>query len=83
MEVSQRREVLVDACIAPLVQMLNDFGVRTVGSCCGHGGHTHGWIQFEQEGEVLELKIWPGGSISTRKETGAERPECTTQPLER
>jgi hypothetical protein len=29
--------VLVDTCIAPLVQMLNDYGVRTNCCCCGHG----------------------------------------------
>lgn len=27
----------VDACIAPLVQMLNDYGIETLGCCCGHG----------------------------------------------
>jgi len=27
----------VDACIAPLVQMLNDYGIQTEGCCCGHG----------------------------------------------
>lgn len=27
----------VDACIAPLVQLLNDYGVETIASCCGHG----------------------------------------------
>jgi len=27
----------IDACIAPLVQALNDIGWTTVASCCGHG----------------------------------------------
>lgn len=27
----------VDACIAPIVKVLNDAGVPTVSSCCGHG----------------------------------------------
>lgn len=27
----------VDACIQPLVQALNDGGVLTIASCCGHG----------------------------------------------
>jgi len=27
----------VDACIAPLIQALNDAGIETVASCCGHG----------------------------------------------
>lgn len=27
----------VDACIAPIVQALNNAGLGTVASCCGHG----------------------------------------------
>ena len=27
----------VDSCIAPLVKALNDAGLCTVASCCGHG----------------------------------------------
>lgn len=27
----------IDACIAPLVKVLNENGMRTVTSCCGHG----------------------------------------------
>lgn len=27
----------IDACIAPIVRALNDAGVPTVASCCGHG----------------------------------------------
>lgn len=27
----------VDACIAPIVQALNDAGILTAGCCCGHG----------------------------------------------
>jgi hypothetical protein len=27
----------IDRCIAPIVQALNDGGVTTVSSCCGHG----------------------------------------------
>ncbi|MEE9198152.1 MAG: hypothetical protein V3U45_08395 [bacterium] len=34
---SWREEVPVDRCIAPVVQRLNDAGVRTLNSCCGHG----------------------------------------------
>lgn len=32
-----RKEVGIDECIAPLIQALNDAGVVTVASCCGHG----------------------------------------------
>ena len=27
----------VDACIAPIVKALNDAGILTASSCCGHG----------------------------------------------
>jgi len=26
----------VDSCIAPIVQALNDAGIKTIASCCGH-----------------------------------------------
>jgi len=29
--------VSIDSCIAPLVQILNDYGIQTISSCCGHG----------------------------------------------
>jgi len=32
-----KKVVAVDACIANEVQMLNDKGINTLGSCCGHG----------------------------------------------
>ena len=31
------KEVEVDSCIADIVQALNDAGIDTAGSCCGHG----------------------------------------------
>ena len=48
-------KVKVDACIAPLVQMLNDYGIVTSGACCGHG-KTTGWVMCRQDGEQYELK---------------------------
>jgi hypothetical protein len=34
-----RDGVWCDPCLAPLVKALNDGGLRTVASCCGHGSH--------------------------------------------
>jgi len=34
----------VDACLAPLVKALNDGGIATISSCCGHG---------KQDGTIL------------------------------
>ena len=32
-----RRTWKIDECIAPIVKALNDAGIDTVASCCGHG----------------------------------------------
>lgn len=50
-------ELPVDECIAPLVQLLNDHGVRTFGCCCGHGKKL-GFISFEDsEGFVRYMAL--------------------------
>ena len=42
--VQGRTIIKVDSCIAPLVQMLNDYGIKTTASCCGHGKVEHSGI---------------------------------------
>jgi len=32
-----KQRILVDSCITPYVKALNDAGLETTGSCCGHG----------------------------------------------
>ena len=41
--------VKVDSCIAPLVQMLNDYGIKTRYSCCGHGTLPNSGIFIDEE----------------------------------
>ena len=36
-DITGRRTVYVDECIATLIQALNDAGFHTLGACCGHG----------------------------------------------
>lgn len=43
----------IDRCIAPVVDALNRYGVRTVTSCCGHGKDI-GRIEM-LDGRVLEI----------------------------
>ena len=43
----------VDACIAPIVEALNNNGIETVASCCGHG-HINGNIILG-DNRVLEI----------------------------
>lgn len=55
--VSGRVVVPVDSCIAPLVQLLQDHGVRTVGCCCGHG-KAPGFVSFEDgDGIIREIPL--------------------------
>lgn len=42
----------VDPCIAPLVAALNDAGIPTAASCCGHG-HRPGTIALADGRELL------------------------------
>lgn len=42
----------VDSCIVPLVRALDDAGIRTIASCCGHG-HRPGSIAIEDGRELL------------------------------
>jgi predicted glycosyl hydrolase (DUF1957 family) len=42
----------IDACIVPIVQALNDVGITTVASCCGHG-NMPGSIALEDGREIL------------------------------
>ena len=42
----------VDPCIAPIVQALNDAGIQTRASCCGHGAQP-GSIMLMDGREVL------------------------------
>ena len=44
----------VDACIAPIVQALNDAGIYTANCCCGHGA-TDGEIILHN-GTILRVK---------------------------
>ena len=32
-----KKDISIDRCIAPIIQMLWDNGIRTLNSCCGHG----------------------------------------------
>jgi len=45
----------VDRCIAPLVRVLNESGIKTEASCCGHG-HIPGCISLA---DGRELVVYP------------------------
>lgn len=52
----------IDSCIAPLVQALNDAGIKTVASCCGHGKGLSNIVL----GDRRELFISPNYEASRR-----------------
>jgi len=47
----------IDSCIAPIIQALNDGGILTSNSCCGHG-NADGEIIL-QDGRILQIKEPP------------------------
>lgn len=49
------REKGIDACIAGLVRALNEGGVRTVASCCGHGVRNGSIVLSDGR----ELRVFP------------------------
>lgn len=55
----------IDRCIAPLVAALNDAGIRTIASCCGHG-KINGSIILDDD---RELVIWPLSSVFNPRAT--------------
>ena len=48
-----KKEELIDACIAPLVQMLNDYGIETIACCCGHGKTAKSSIRISSKNILL------------------------------
>ena len=50
----------VDACIAPIIAALNDAGIYTASSCCGHG-KGNGEILLH-DGRRLVV-VWEGGQM--------------------
>lgn len=49
-----RPAIWCDPCLVPLIQALNDGGVSTVASCCGHG-HRPGSVMLEDGRELCIL----------------------------
>ena len=43
----------VDSCIAPIVRALNDSGIPTIASCCGHGKKNGNIVLHD--GRILEI----------------------------
>ena len=50
---SHAHRVNVDRCLAPLVEMLNIYGIETVACCCGHGKSSHSYIKISAQNVKL------------------------------
>ena len=49
--------VSVDRCLAPLVEMLNIYGIKTLACCCGHGKSARSGIRISAQNiEILPLE---------------------------
>lgn len=57
------RKVQVDRCIAPIINALNDAGIITAESCCGHG-EEEGHIVAYQGGQARLLVVYALGEPS-------------------
>ncbi|MEA4862695.1 MAG: hypothetical protein VB042_05255 [Victivallaceae bacterium] len=69
----EKHTVCVDACIADLIQEINNAGVVTVGSCCGHsGGDRSGYIQIANNPSPAEIAT----AKEIIKKHGREIPVC-------
>lgn len=53
---------IVDRCLAPLVQMLNLCGIKTVASCCGHDGTFYSHVQIDSKN--VEITRLPSGEFT-------------------
>lgn len=42
----------IDSCLAPIIKALNEGGISTIASCCGHGKN-HGCISLADGRELL------------------------------
>jgi len=51
------QKIRVDACMRNLLRILNLHGIRTVGSCCGHGKYNMSIVvkSYGVNGKVYEL----------------------------
>jgi len=57
------RGVMIDRCIAPIINALNECGLVTAESCCGHG-ETEGHILFYQDGKPRLMVLYERGEPS-------------------
>ncbi len=50
----------IDKCIQPIIRALNEVGMTTVASCCGHGNRP-GTIMLKDGREILILPDFESG----------------------
>lgn len=55
----------IDSCIAPIVQALNDAGVETIASCCGHGNYC-GVISLKDGREIMIARNYEEARLMER-----------------
>jgi hypothetical protein len=65
--------VWCDPCIAPLVKALNDAGMRTRASCCGHGTHPTS-VALADGRWVFVVDAEQADAISARLHEGRTQP---------
>jgi hypothetical protein len=61
----KNKPVAVDSCIAPIVKSLNDSGIETVASCCGHGKRP-GNIALKDGREIFIIPNFETGRLTDK-----------------
>lgn len=56
--------VWCDPCLAPLIRVLNNGGIGTIASCCGHGEYP-GWVMLT-DGRFIDVYESQEQQISVR-----------------
>ena len=54
-EISKKTKIKVDKCLAPLVQILNDYGIETITCCCGHDKTKFSYIRIHPKNLLFTI----------------------------
>jgi len=59
----------IDPCMRSCIRCLNDYGIKTLACCCGHGKHQMTIVidAGVGDGKVIPLEIFSGEFLSRKK----------------
>lgn len=57
----------IDPCMKSAIRCLNDYGIKTLACCCGHGKHPMTIVIDVGVDKVIPLEIFSGQFLKRRK----------------